>query len=183
MPVIRNVYGTALFEQDKIDIKVDKGVSDGVILTGGSVLLYDLDKYDNFIKIDLTGNSTITDALKLIDHEPLGFTKEMGVNPELVAGDVDIDLKLDFELKTNLKPEEIKVEVNGNLKQVEYLGLEDGKTFVADELHLVVTEKGLTLRAWRNIRVCRLSWRSRRIFTKRATRAALPPMYGLTTRY
>ena len=145
MPVIRNVYGTALFEQDKIDIKVDKGVSDGVILTGGSVLLYDLDKYDNFIKIDLTGNSTITDALKLIDHEPLGFTKEMGVNPELVAGDVDIDLKLDFELKTNLKPEEIKVEVNGNLKQVEYLGLEDGKTFVADELHLVVTEKGFDL--------------------------------------
>lgn len=145
MPVIRNVYGTALFEQDKIDIKVDKGVSDGVILTGGSVLLYDLDKYDNFIKIDLTGNSTITDALKLIDHEPLGFTKEMGVNSELVAGDVDIDLKLDFELKTNLKPEEIKVEVNGNLKQVEYLGLEDGKTFVADELHLVVTEKGFDL--------------------------------------
>lgn len=145
MPVVRNVYGTAFFEHDKINIKVDKGVSDGVILTGGQVLLYDLDKYDNFIKIDLTGNSTITDALKLIDNEPLGFTKEMGVDPELVAGDVDIDLKLDFELKSNLKPEEIKVEVNGNLKQVEYLGLEEGRTFVADELLLNVTEKGFSL--------------------------------------
>ena len=145
MPVVRNVYGTAFFAQDKIDIKVDKGVSDGVILTGGHVLLYDLDKYDNFITIDLTGNSTITDALKLIDHEPLGFTKEMGVDPELVAGDVDIDLKLDFELKTNLKPEEIKVDVKGNLKQVEYLGLEVGKSFVADALQLHVTEKGFTL--------------------------------------
>ena len=145
MPVIRNVYGTAIFEQDNINIKVDKGVSDGVILTGGTVLLYDLDKEDNFIKIDLTGNSTITDALKLIDNEPLGFTKEMGVNPALVAGDVDIGLKLDFELKTSLKPEEIKVEVRGDLKEVEYLGLPDGKTFVADRLKLLVTEKGFEL--------------------------------------
>lgn len=145
MPVIRNVYGTATFEQDKIGIKVDKGVSDGVILTGGTVLLYDLDKEDNFIKIDMTGNSTITDALKLIDHEPLGFTKEMGVNPELVAGDVDINLKLDFELKTDLKPEELKVTVAGDLKQVEYLGMPEGETFVADALSLMVTEKGFEL--------------------------------------
>ena len=145
MPVIKNVYGTASFSQDKIDIKVDKGVSDGVILTGGNVLLYDLNKEDSFISIDLTGNSTIRDALKLIDNEPLGFTKEMGVNPDLVAGDVDIDLKLDFELKTNLKPEEIKVQVDGLLKQVEYLGLEKGKTFVADQMKLRVTEKGFDL--------------------------------------
>lgn len=145
MPIIKNVYGTADFSRNQIAIKVDKGVSDGVILTGGSVLLYDLDKEDNFIKINLNGNSTITAALKLIDNEPLGFTGEMGVNPEEVAGDVDMELKLDFELKSDLKPEEIKVEVKGNLKQVEYLGLKDGKTFVADALLLTVTEKGFEL--------------------------------------
>lgn len=146
MPIIKNVYGTAIFSPNRIEILVDKGVSDNVILTDGNIILYDLDKYDNFIKIDLKGNSTITDALKLIDNEPLGFTKEMGVNPELVSGDVDIDLKLDFELKSNLSPEEIKVEVNGNLKQVEYLGLNDNKTFTADELTLHVTDKGFELK-------------------------------------
>lgn len=145
MPVIRNVYGAVSFKHDSIAIDVDKGVSDGVILTGGSVLLYDLDKEDNFISIDLVGNSTITDALKLIDHEPLGFTKEMGVDPKLVSGDVDVRLKLDFELKSNLKPEELKVEVSGDLKQVEYLGLEDEKTFVADAMKLKVTQKGFEL--------------------------------------
>jgi len=145
MPVIKNLYGTASFAQDKIEIKVDKGVSDGVIVTGGTVLLYDLNKEDNFISIDLQGNSTITDALKLIDHEPLGFTKEMGVNPDEVAGDVDINFKLDFELKTTLTPEELKVVVDGNLKQVEYLGMPEGETFVADALKLKVTEKGFEL--------------------------------------
>ncbi len=145
MPIIRNVYGSAQFFQDKINIKIAKGVSDNVILTGGNVLLYDLGKYNNYIKIDLTGNSTITDALKLIGHEPLGFTKEMGVDPDLVAGDVDINLKLDFELKKDIRPEELKVEVNGELRQVEYLGLEDGRTFVADELQLKVTEQGFEL--------------------------------------
>ena len=126
-------------------INADKGVSDGVILTGGQVILYDLDKEDNFIKIDLTGNSTITNALKLIDHDPLNFTREMGVNPDEVAGDVDIGLKLDFELKSNLKPSEIKVGVVGDLSQVEYLGLKSGKTFVADKLKLNVSEKGYEL--------------------------------------
>ena len=145
MPVIKNVYGTATFSQDKIDISVEKGVSDGVVLTSGNVLLYDLDKPENFIKINLTGNSTITDALKLIDNEPLGFTKNMGVNPEDVAGDVDIVLKLLFELKTDLKPEELKVEVKGDLRQVEYLGLSEGETFVADNMNLLVTEKGFEL--------------------------------------
>ncbi len=145
MPIVRNVYGTVSFKQDKISIDVDKGVSDGVILTGGNVLLYDLNKNDNFISINLTGNSTITNALKLIDHEPLGFAKEMGVNPELVSGDVDVRLKLDFELKTDLKPEELNVEVFGDLKQVEYLGMQEGKTFVADALKLKVTEEGFEL--------------------------------------
>ena len=145
MPVIKNVYGTAYFQKDKIAINVDKGVSDGVILTGGKVVLYDLDKDDNFILIDLKGNSTIKDALYLIDNEPLGFTKEMGIDPNEVAGDVDIDLKLDFELKSDIKPEEIKVEVRGDLFNVEYLGLEEGKTFVADKLKLLVTEKGFSL--------------------------------------
>ena len=146
MPVIKNVYGSAEFSSDKIAIEVEKGVSDGVILTGGNVILYDLNKEDNFIKIDLKGNSTITDALRLIDHEPLKFTTEMGVNPKEIAGDVDIDLKLDFELKTDLKPEEIKVEVIGDLKQVEYLGLSKDKTLVADNLNLKVTEKGFELK-------------------------------------
>ena len=145
MPVITNVYGSATFSNDKIAINVDKGVSDNVILTGGDVVLYDLDKDNNFIKIDLKGNSTITDALKLIDNEPLGFTKEMGINPELVSGDVDIDLMLNFELKSNLKPEEIKVSVKGILEHVEYLGLTEGKTFTSDNLTLFVNQNGFEL--------------------------------------
>ena len=145
MPIVKNVYGTALFSNDKIEILVDKGVSDNVILTEGNVLLYDLNKDDNFIKINLKGNSSIPDALKFIDNEPLGFTKEIGISPDLVTGDVDIDLSLGFELKSNLKPNEIKVEVKGLLQQVEYLGLSDGKTFVSDKLDLFVSQNGFEL--------------------------------------
>ena len=41
-----------------ISIDVDKGVSDGVIITGGNVNIYDLNKNDNFISINLIGNSS-----------------------------------------------------------------------------------------------------------------------------
>ena len=46
MPVITNVYGEALFDSNSITVNIDKGKSDGVILTGGYVRLYDLDKYN-----------------------------------------------------------------------------------------------------------------------------------------
>lgn len=142
MPIVQNVYGTALFNESSIDIKVDKGVSEGIVLTGGNVLLYDLNKPKNYIKISLQGNSSITDALKFIDHPPLHFTKGMGLQPEQIKGDVEIDLGLDFELHDALSPDDVKVNVNANLKNVELLKAFKGHYLKAPQLQLTVDNKG-----------------------------------------
>ncbi|MBQ2811198.1 MAG: hypothetical protein IJF12_03410, partial [Alphaproteobacteria bacterium] len=44
MPVVNHVYGVAKFNNSSIDIDIDKGVSDGVLVNKGRVLLYDLNK-------------------------------------------------------------------------------------------------------------------------------------------
>lgn len=142
MPVVNNVYGTAYFSSSDIDIKVDKGVSDGVIVTGGSVRLYDLDKFNNFIDIRLKGNSSVTDALKFIDNPPLNYAKEMGVNPDDVSGDVDIELGLNFELHENLTPEEIKVDVKADLQNLLYPNVWEDKNLSAEKMLLTVNSEG-----------------------------------------
>lgn len=142
MPVVNNVYGTAYFSSSDIDIKVDKGVSNGVIVTGGNVRLYDLDKFHNFIDIRLKGNSSVSDALKFIDNPPLNYAKEMGINPDDVEGDVDIELGLNFELHENLTPEEIKVDVNADLQNLVYDNAFDGKSLKAQQMQLSVNSEG-----------------------------------------
>ena len=118
MTIVENVYGTAHFSQKNISIDIDKGVSDGVIITGGNVNIYDLDKYDNFISIKLVGNSSIAEVLALIDNPPLKFTSGMGINTDGIKGNVDIKLNLDFELRKDLDTKDIKVSVDADLHDI-----------------------------------------------------------------
>ncbi len=145
MPVVHNVYGTAHFTERNILIDIDKGVSDGVIITGGKVNIYDLDKYDNFISIDLIGNSSVTDALKLIDNPPLEFTSEMGLKPETISGNVDVRLKLDFELRQDLDTKDIKVDVAADLHDIVMSDLVKPHKLAAEAMKLNVNTSGWSL--------------------------------------
>lgn len=145
MPIIRDIYGTVHFTNHNILIDIDKGVSDGVMITGGKVNIYDLDKEDNFITIDLEGNSTVKDALRLIDHKPLEFTSEMGLNPNDISGTVDVRLKLDFELRQDLDAKDIKVDVAADLHQIDIKNLILGHNVAADEMKLYVSSAGWSL--------------------------------------
>lgn len=146
MPVVHNLYGTAKFSDHNILIDIDKGISDGVVITGGKVDIYDLDKEDNFISIDLIGNSAVKDALKLIDNEPLGFTSEMGLDVDAVDGNVDVKLKLDFELRQDLDTKDIKVEVDADLHKISIKKLIPNHTISADEMKLHVSSSGWELK-------------------------------------
>ncbi len=145
MPVVHHVYGTAHFSNRNILIDIDKGVSDGVIITGGKVDIYDLDKEDNFITIDLIGNSNIPDVLKLIDNPPLEFTRDMGINPQDISGQVDVRLKLDFELRQDLEGKDIKVDVNADLHNMLSTKLIENHQITAENMKLKVNSKGWNL--------------------------------------
>lgn len=145
MPKIKNAYGLVTFTKDTININIDKGISDGVILTGGYVKLYDLDKYDNYADIRLIAESSVTDVLKLIDNPPLNFVKEMNIPADKLSGQTTTDLSLKFELKDDLKPEEVKVEVNADIKDVAIADIIKGKGLKSDELKLFVNNDYLKL--------------------------------------
>ena len=118
MPKVTDIYGQAHFSQHNIRIDVNKAKSDDVVLSGGYVDLYDLDKDDNFLKMELNALGSISDILKLIDHEPLKYPTELGLNPDSIKGSAEGTLSLNFELKQDLAPEEVAVAVNAVLRDV-----------------------------------------------------------------
>ncbi len=143
MPDIKDIYGTFSIDTKELKVVVDKGVSNGVIMTGGSVLLYDLDKEDNFADIKIVAESSITDALKLIDNPPLGFASEMGLKPGAIEGNAVTDLELKFELRNDLDTDDVNVKVKSELKDVIIPDIIKGKSVKAQALKLDVTNAGM----------------------------------------
>ena len=126
MPIVTNVYGTALFDIGVIDILLDKGLSDGLMLDRGRVRLYDLDKEQNYIDIQITADTNVADALKYISNPPLEFGTELNIDPQNIKGEARIDLGLAFELYQDLKPEDIKVKVKADLSNVLLQNISNG---------------------------------------------------------
>ncbi len=145
MPVITNVYGEALFDSNSITVNIDKGKSDGVILTGGYVRLYDLDKYNNYADIELKTESSVTDALRLIDNPPLNFVKDMKIPADRLSGDASTTVKLDLELKEDIEADEVKADVKSTLTNVTMKDVIDGKNLTSQALELSVNNNELLL--------------------------------------
>lgn len=143
MPKVTDVYGRIDFAADKLKMYFDKGVSDDVILDNGYVELYDLNQEDNFAKIDLSGVGSISDILRLIDHKPLQYTSEMGIDPDSIKGSAETNLKLAFELKQDLEPDEVTVDITAALHDVRISGMVKDKTIEAKKLDLSVTNQGM----------------------------------------
>ncbi len=147
MPLVNDIYGTAHFSEHNILINIDKGVSDGVIITGGKVDIYDLDKEDNYILIDVVGNASITDVLQLIDHQPLRLTSDMGLSSDDIQGHADIKLKLNFELREDLDTKDIKVDVQATMHDIVSEKLVNNHKISANEAKMQVTSTGWNLTA------------------------------------
>ena len=145
MPMVTNVYGDFRVTSNSIEIILDKAKSDGILLDSGVVKIYDLDKYNNYIMIKLLANSSISDALKLIDHPPLNFTSEMGLKSFAINGSADTELQLDFELKKDLGYDDVKVKVKSKLYDIDIPNIFNEKNVTADNLSLYVDNSGLKL--------------------------------------
>ncbi len=151
MPKVTDIYGKAFFSEDNIKIDVNKARSDDVLLNHGYVDLYNLSKEDNFLKLELNGIGSITDILKLIDHEPLKYPTELGLNPDIVKGSAVANLGLEFELKQDLKPEDIKVSVQADLRDVAIKNAIKDKTIEAKTLNFSLDNQQMVISGVANI--------------------------------
>ena len=145
MPEVTSVYGQALFDIGTIDISLDKGISGSIMLDKGRVRLYDLEKQHNFIDIQIQGNTDIKSALDYINNPPLEFAKDIGISTEKIKGNIDINLGLNFELYQDLKPEEIKVDVNAILSDVVLEKVFNNKDLKSQRATLTVDGKGFKI--------------------------------------
>jgi|GEM_PF-1726592 len=117
LPVVRQVDAIGTFGTDWFDIQVERGVVEDIKVTSGTVQLRHLDK-------DATGQASIAvegdlrKSLQLLGKEPFGFISQMGFSPDQFSGWVAARADLDFPLRADLKPTEIKAKVQARTTDV-----------------------------------------------------------------
>lgn len=151
MPKVSNIYGKASFSEKNIRIDLNKAKSDDVVLNYGYVDLYDLNKEDNFLKLELNATGTIPDILKLIDHEPLKYTSELGIDADIIKGSAVADLMLAFELRQDLDPKSIEVKVDAVLNDVKIKDVIKDKDFEAKSINFNLNNKEMNISGVANI--------------------------------
>ncbi len=112
-PAVENVSGTALFDPERFVINLDGGLYRQTQLTPSKITI---DGFGGQSKIDIALNiqTTLEDALDILDHEPYKFTTRMQLPYMNMSGDAAVNLNFAFPLKKDLTDKEIKYDASAS---------------------------------------------------------------------
>jgi len=143
MPPVKNVSGTATFDAKQFRITLKGGELFGLSTKEGVVVLGGLDAPLQTADIDVAIEGPATDALKVIDHQPLHYAEALGIKPETVSGGAISRLKLKFPLLNDLRLDDIGIGVHVALKDVRVPNVLMGLDLAGANLVMDVDAKGL----------------------------------------
>lgn len=117
LPDVANVNGKAIYDTQSFRIKADQGKVNDLRNIKGDLLITDMDKENQFMKIDLDISGSLKSALHIIDTPGLKFASKYNISPNKISGDMDTKLKLEFPIETSLSPEQVKFSLTGDIKK------------------------------------------------------------------
>jgi len=151
MPKAVGAAAEVTFALDTITATLERGEVPGLggtplRVTGGIIAFHglDTDKSDAVINLDIEGG--LLQALRLIDHQPLGYTSTLGLSPKGASGKVRTDLKLAFPLLANLPLDALTVETSAVITDAFLPGAVFGRDLSEGNLTLAVDTSSLEAR-------------------------------------
>lgn len=146
MPKLRHVDATAKFTDKRADFVVTHAESLGLQINGGRIFLTGLDNGQERADIETEIIGSLPAALKLIDHEPLGYTSGFGVNASDTSGDATVKLNITMPLERGLPLEKVDVNAQAQLIQAAVPGIFAGFDVSNADLVLDITKDGMDVR-------------------------------------
>ena len=146
MPAVTDVAGAGTFTADAWSLRVNSGVLRQLRVGPATVTISKItSKEPTRIAIAADVNGPLADALEVLDAEPLGFTKEMGIVPSSVAGDVRAHVGFDFPLAGEIGLDNLGLKVSAQLERVDVPHLIQSWSVAGGDLKIEVDGAGLDL--------------------------------------
>ncbi|MBA4098212.1 MAG: hypothetical protein C0484_15795 [Rhodospirillum sp.] len=145
MPPIEHGVATATFDAKTFKAKIQGGDVGNIKLGTGDLLITGLDVEDQFIKVGGDITSPMQDALKLLDHERLGYTSKLGLSPERSSGDVATHIQFDFPAEKDLTFAQVNIAVTAAMKNVGLQKAMFEQDVTEGNLDLVLSQNGMRI--------------------------------------
>jgi uncharacterized protein YhdP len=119
MPPVTEVSGGGTFTADAWDLHVDTGVVGNLRVGPAIVTISEITgTAPTRIAIAATVDGPLTDALQVLDSQPLTIPKDIGIDPSTVGGDVHAQVGFDFALGGDLGLADLGLDVSARLQGV-----------------------------------------------------------------
>jgi len=118
MPKVTDAVGTARFDHDRIDFAIERASSYDMTAEGGTVSIYGISGEHEQASIRVPLKGSFRHGMELVDREPLGYAKELGIDPATVEGTTLVDLEFDFPLLLDLGWEHVSVHAKAFVEDV-----------------------------------------------------------------
>ncbi|MCH8236676.1 MAG: AsmA-like C-terminal domain-containing protein [Proteobacteria bacterium] len=143
MPPVRNTEAYMKFDERRFDIFISKGDSDGLTVNEGTVFLTGLDEVDQYADIDLRISGAFANKLAYLDHEPLGYSSIIGIDPKTTKGQAETRLKLHFIVEKSLTLDQIEISATSKVRGVTAANVLLGSGIDKGQLDIRVDKKGM----------------------------------------
>ena len=118
MPKIKNVDAKAVFSRKRFDFSITHGETLNLTIKKGKIHMTGLDQKDQYADIDLNIEGPAESALKVIEHEPIGFVSRLGFTAAKTRGRSSTRLRLNFIMEQTLTLDGIDVTAVSNMSDV-----------------------------------------------------------------
>ncbi|WP_417804113.1 AsmA-like C-terminal domain-containing protein [Thalassospira lucentensis] len=145
MPVVLDAAGRAEFDADSFKIYADKGHTDGLIVDKASIEFTELNAPRPSTDIEVVAHGSVQKALELIDAEPLGFAKRLGIDPKQISGDQATRVKLYFPLIRAVTFDDVEVAAATRIENAKVTNAFRDLDIADGAFELQVNTKGLEL--------------------------------------
>ena len=149
LPEAENTNGLLAIAGDEVVINITGGhVPDalsgkGLAISSGKVRMYGLASGDERANIQLNILGGFGDVMRLIDHEPLGYASQIGLDAARAVGDANVGLTLDFPLVKDLKLDELKLGVKAKATGIGVPAIAFGLPLTGGDLALTLDRAGM----------------------------------------
>jgi len=143
MPAVTGVAGRATFSGAAWDFRVARGALAGLELVRGTVGISETGTGGPRIAIDAEVRGPLARALAVLDANPIGLGRTLGIAPTEISGSMTTHLRLAFPLGRTLRFEDLGLEASARLGDVATARLPRSWSLAGGDLSLELREQTL----------------------------------------
>jgi len=146
LPPALKVGGTMKFSEKRLDATVTTGHLDGITLKEAKVSLTGIHTIsDDFAMIDAEIDGPISDILRVLDTEPFGYARALGLSPDEVAGTAQGRMHFEMPLLRVMTFDMVDLLAEGQLSKVSLPTRTTRLPFDQGEMSLKLDKNGMLL--------------------------------------